>query len=198
MNRRFDSRDESTFRKDIYFSTMIEKYWWEKWLDHASNRHDVSVKNPRDNGCGNDGGFIPSGTTVGADYIADICYSGNSVKDCPIEIKWVPTPGKITLKECDIKSYIREAAYILFIYNFSNETNLRKPKDYNLEDHIRRIEDKIRHIKWGLMSSKNLENLYRIHLEAGKVKPIAYMGYKNGLVLNSEDYENWFKQEDWL
>jgi hypothetical protein len=48
------------------------------------------------------------------------------------------------------------------------------------------------------LSSKNLENLYRIHLEAGKVKPIAYMGYKNGLVLNSEDYENWFKQEDWL
>lgn len=198
MNRRFDSRDENTFRKDIYFSTMLEKYWWNKWLDHTSHRDDISVENPRDNGCGNDGEFIPSGVTAGADYMADLNYLGETVKDCPIEIKWVPTPGKITLKEGDMKAYMKENAYILFIYNFSNNHDLRKPIDYKLDQHIRRIEDRMRHIKWGLMSCDSLKKLYDHCIRFDKFKPIQYMGFKMGIVLGSESYGAWFKQEDWL
>lgn len=197
LNNRFDFRDKETFKKDIYFSTMLEKYWWEKWLSVTESRRDILVKNPKSNGCDNTGEFIEKGMTAGADYMADLTYRGQTVNQCPIEIKWVPTKGKITLKENDIKAYIKEAACILFVYCCDGDEDLRKPKDYDLDKHIALIENQFHNIRWGLLSHEKLKSLYDKYKTEQKIKPIKYMGYKNGLVLPQADFDNWFVQEKW-
>jgi hypothetical protein len=197
MSRRFDFRDKETFKKDIYFSTMLEKHWWEKWLSATKNRDDILVQNPRSNGCDNTGEFIEHGPTSGADYIATLTYKGVQVEDCPVEIKWVPTSGKITLKEGDIKAYLKENAYILLIYSFAGDVDLKKPKDYDLDKHIQRIEDNLDNIAWALLSSEKLRELYQNFLADGRIKPVPYVGNKNALVLKSSEYDSWFVQELW-
>lgn len=198
MSRRFDHRDKNTFKKDIFFSTMIEKYWWNKWMDQSKIRDDLKISNARDNGCDNDGKFIESGVTAGADYIADIEYLDVSIQDCPIEIKWVPTAGKATLKQGDIKSYIKESAAILFIYSHESRANLRKPRDYDIDSHISLIESQIESIRWGLMMPEKVSEMYQEYKDQDKIVPIYYMGNKPGLIITAKDFDKWFKQERWL
>ena len=131
MSNRFDNRSVSTFKKDIKFGTMLEKYFFHKWLDKC----ELNISDWSDNGCGNDGEFIESGNTAGADYRVTI-----DGFNTPLEIKWVPTAGKFTLKQNDLKAYVKEGASILFIYN-TGKAKLKKPKDHNLEKHIKLIEE---------------------------------------------------------
>ena len=111
MSTRFDNRSVSTFKKDIYFSTKLEKYFFNKWLEITKSSDKISISSWDDNGCGNDGEFIPKGNTAGADYKITGTISNDNgldaaVEDEPLEIKWVPTAGKFTLKENDLKSYM--------------------------------------------------------------------------------------------
>ena len=111
MSNRFDNRSKDKFKKDIKFSTMLEKYFFNKWLDIVKHTNVITVSSWGDNGCGNDGGFIPKGNTAGADYkISGSMNNGNGLdvelKDEPLEVKWVPTAGKFTLKEGDLKDTI--------------------------------------------------------------------------------------------
>ena len=119
MSNRFDHRSKDTFKKDIKFSTMLEKYFFNKWLDIVKDSDTIRVSSWDDNGCGNDGEFIAKGNTAGADYKISGTISNEGLDaqlaDEPLEIKWVPTAGKFTLKEGDLKAYIREGASILFI-----------------------------------------------------------------------------------
>ena len=55
---RFDHRTKQQFADDIYFATAIEKYFWEEWVSLCSDKEDIMVTSPRDNGVGNDGAFI--------------------------------------------------------------------------------------------------------------------------------------------
>ncbi len=200
MNTRFDNRSKSTFKKDIYFSTKLEKYFFDKWVDIFRKKKTVRLENPRDNGCGNDGEFIAKGNTAGADYMVDIQNHPKRTmkKDHPLEIKWVPTAGKFTLKENDLKAYIREGASILFIYNSVRcGTDMRKPKDYDLEKHVRLIESKADQIKWGIMWSQKVKEFYSHAKENNLIQPIYYMGGKQGVVLKQEDFDKWFTQEGW-
>jgi hypothetical protein len=200
MNTRFDNRSKETFKKDIYFSTKLEKYFFDKWVNICQQRGDIQLQNPRDNGCGNDGEFIAKGNTAGADYMVDIqCPPKRSMrKDHPLEIKWVPTAGKFTLKINDLKAYIREGASILFIYNSVDcGTNLRKPKDYNVERHIRLIESRASQIRWGVMWHDKVKAFLEYAEENNLIKPIYYMGNKLGVVLQQEDFNQWFTVEDW-
>jgi hypothetical protein len=177
---------------------MIEQYWWHRWLGKATSSQSIEIEEPRDNGCGNDGKFIESGNTAGADYRADITYQGISIKNCPIEIKWVPTAGKFTLKENDLKAYVREGAGILFIYNdVKCGTDLRKPKDHDLDNHIKLIESKISQIKWAFMWPSSVEDFYDCSRENNLFRPINYMGGKSAVVLSQVDFDKWFTQEDW-
>ena len=66
MSKRFDNRTQQQFADDIYFGTAIEKYFWNQWVDRCSNRQDINLANPRDNGVANDGAFIASGNTSGS------------------------------------------------------------------------------------------------------------------------------------
>lgn len=185
MSTRFDNRSVSTFKKDIKFGTMLEKYFFHQWLEMAKFYDDEITW--EDNGCGNDGEFIAKGNTAGADY---------KVNDVPMEIKWVPTAGKFTLKENDLKAYIREGADILFIYN-TGSANLRKPKDYDLDRHIALIEDNASDIRWGIMYQCDVKRLYLNAKENDLFKPIYYMGNKSGVVLKSKDFHNYFVEKEW-
>jgi hypothetical protein len=206
MSSRFDNRSVSAFKKQIKFSTMLEKYFFNKWLDVVKNTNSIKVSSWGDNGCGNDGEFIAKGNTAGADYKVTGSFSSPliypdtvSFEDHPLEVKWVPTSGKFTLKEGDLKAYIKEGASILFIYNSVNcGTNLRLPKeDYDLAEHIKKIESKEGQIKWGIMWSTNVEKFYKNAKDNNLIKPIHYMGGKQGVVLQQRDFDKWFTQEEW-
>jgi len=195
MDKRFDNRSKDTFKKDISFGTAIEKYFWTGFLDQL-DKYNVSYENASDNGVGNDGEYVETGTnTAGADYIIDIKNGDNWNRNVPMEVKWVPTAGKLTLKKADLQSYVREGAAILFIYNSVRDiVDLRKPKDYNLDAHIKRIEYKKHDIKWGVMFPHRVKKV----LETAHFEPIPYMGNKIGVIIKQRDFDTWFKTNKWL
>jgi hypothetical protein len=207
MTTRFDNRSVDTFKKDIYFATKLEKYFFNKWLDVIKRSDDITVSSWEDNGCGNDGEFIEKGNTAGADYkISGYVTQHNGKQsvatklvDEPLEIKWVPTAGKLTLKENDLKAYIREGASILLIYNSVNcGADLRKPKDYDFDKHIKLLDSKGQQIKYGIMWHDKVKDFYNDAKENGLVKPIFYMGNKPGVILKQEYYSKWFREEVWV
>jgi hypothetical protein len=183
VSNRFDNRSVSTFKKDIKFGTMLEKYFFNKWISIVG----IQDKDWSDNGCGNDGEFIAKGNTAGADY---------RVYNQPLELKWVPTAGKFTLKENDLKAYIREGADILFIYN-TGRAQLRKPKDYDLDRHIKLIEQNESDILWGIMQHEKVVKLYNDAKENDLFRPINYMGGKSAIVLKSKDFDKYFVERKW-
>lgn len=194
---RFDNRSQKEFEKDIYFSTLLEKYFFYEWIKRA-DKERISICNPQDNGVDNTGKFITSGKTSGADYRVDIIYGNFRKKGCPLEVKWVPTHGKLTLKLGDLKGYVKEGAGILFLYNSQKQSeDLRKPADYNFEKHIKRIENIQHQIKWGIMTSDSLKKFFDYHAENSLFLPIKYMGNKPGVVLKQEDFYKWFNEEKW-
>ena len=88
-------------------------------------------------------------------------------------------------KRADLKAYAKENASILFIYN-TGKANLRKPKDYNLDTHIQRIESNAKDIRWGMMWRDSVKKFYRECKRGQVFKPISYMGNKSGVVIESK------------
>ena len=120
-DKRFDNRSKATFKKDIKFGTAMETYFFDKWVQSCDDRDDISSYICRDNGVGNDGEYVATGTnTSGADYMVDYFDSENGFTNLPLEVKWVPTAGKLSLKINDLRAYQKENAGILFIYNSVN------------------------------------------------------------------------------
>lgn len=202
MSSRFDDRTVDTFKKDIKFGTKLEKYFFHQWLNVLEQSSSIYVSDWSDNGCGNDGEFIAKGNTAGADYKISGSVRGvgldAKLTEEPLEIKWVPTAGKFTLKENDLKAYVEEEASILFIYNSVRcGTDMRKPRDYDFDRHIRLIESKADQIKWGIMWSPKVKQFYNNAKDKALFKPIHYMGGKYGVVLKQEDFSEWFVEEDW-
>lgn len=180
---RFDNRSKNQFKKDIYFGTKLEKYFFDKFAK------SYDVKNIRDNGIGNDGEYIESGVnTSGADYMVDI----PGWNDLPLEVKWVPTYGKFTLKVNDLRAYIKEGAAILFIYT-SQLLPLRKPRDHNLENHINLIESNHMFLRWGIMFPDKVEHFLKSN--KNKIERVFYMGNKECIILKQEEFYDWFKEE---
>ena len=194
-DKRFDNRSKDTFKKDIAFGTAIEKYFWAGFLDQLT-KYNVEYANARDNGVGNDGEYVETGTnTAGADYIIDIKHGEEWKRNIPMEVKWVPTAGKLTLKKADLKAYRAENAAILFIFNsVRDNVNLRKPSDYDLDAHIKRIEGKRHHLRWGVMFPNRVQRV----LDNANFEPIPYMGNKIGVIIKQGDFNNWFKTNKWL
>ena len=110
-DKRFDNRSKATFKKDIKFGTAMETYFFDKWVQSCDDRDDISIYNCRDNGVGNDGEYVETGTnTSGADYMVDYFDSEYGFTNLPLEVKWVPTAGKLSLKINDLKAYQKENA----------------------------------------------------------------------------------------
>jgi hypothetical protein len=199
MSYRFDNRSVDEFKKHIKFSTLLENYFFTRWVKSCERLDHVRIENPRDNGVDNTGEFIEKGKTSGADYMVNFNYRGVEIKDMPLEVKWVPTYGKLTLKIGDLKAYIRENAAILFIYNAKkSKIDLRIPKkDYNFDKHIGLIESVENQLKWGVMIPQNVKNLLDFAIKYDKVKNINYMGGKPGIVINQNEFSDWFFEENW-
>ena len=204
MSKRYDNRDEKTFKANVYFSTMIEKYFFDKWLDVCSGGHNMQVKSWADAGCGNDGEFIKKGKTGGADYKVTGSFNGLDLSDHYLEMKWCSSEGKLTLKKYDLKEYVKQGASILFIYNTVKQDNTKLkmprplPQDRErlqpvLDSHIELLESKSQQFKWGIMWADKVKELY----DTDKWEIIRYMGNKPGVVLKSKDFHNWFEERDW-
>lgn len=198
MSRRFDGRTKGEFKKDIKFTTQVESYFFERFLAVAKQTKGIWVSNPTDNGVDNSGEYLAKGNTAGADYRVDLRYKHLNEKQHPLEIKWVPTAGKFTLKENDLKAYVEEGASILFIYNTKNNLNLRKPKDLDLPRHIRRIESKVEDIRWGIMFHDWVRFFLEFHQKYDKFRPVPYMGNKRAVILPQKEYPRWIAEEKWL
>lgn len=194
-DRRFDHRSKNTFKKDIAFGTAVEKYFWNGFLTQL-DLYGIKYTNADNNGVDNDGGYIETGNkTAGADYRITVAN-----RDLPLEVKWVPTPGKLTLKKGDLIGYKREGAAILFIINMKGPS-LRKPRDYDLEAHLAKIEQKKRDIMWGVMMPEKVDALLHMcDTYSGKLcwESISYMGGKTGVVIPEKDFVDWFKLRKWL
>ena len=203
MGNRFDNRSVDTFKKDIKFGTQLERYFFLEWIDRNLDDPRLVIESWEDNGCGNDGEFIAKGETSGADYrISGVMNyidmpRKKQMIDWPIEVKWVPTAGKLTLKEADLKAYVREEANILFIYN-TGQANLRKPKDYNLAKHIQKIEACGKDIRYGIMWSWKVKSLYEECKNQNLFQPIPYMGNKSGVIIKSNKFGWHFKEKQWM
>jgi hypothetical protein len=200
MSNRFDNRSIDEFKKQIKFSTLLESYFFNGWIEACKNNKEVSPSNPRNNGVDNSGEFIESGNTAGADYLVDLQYGNADMKDLPLEVKWVPSYGKLTLKENDLKAYIRESAGILFIYSSEKiNIDMRLPKNnYDFDGHIKKIESIQDKLRWGIMFPENVRNILDKFRASGRIKPIYYMGNKPGIVLQQSEFSDWFKEEPWM
>ena len=199
-DNRFDHRSKSTFEKDVKFGTHMETYFFNKWSELVKDEHFDGIINLiswNHNGVDNSGGFIPTGqSTFGADYKVTIEYCGELYEDLPLEVKWVPTAGKLTLKKNDLKAYQKENAAILFIYNTKNDgVDLRKPRDYNVAMHLKKIEKKADDLRWGIMFPEMVDNI--LHNCSDEFKPISYMGGKPGIIIKSERFGNFFDPHYW-
>lgn len=190
MNHRFDHRDEQTFKKDIYFGTKIETFIFNAWVSQPSS-DNFTIIDYKDNGVCNDGSYIKSGRTSGADYKVTFDYRGSRYNEMPLEVKWVPTKGKFSLKSGDLRAYLEEGASILFVYN-TKDPSFRKPKDYNYNKHIANIYKHRNQIKWGILFVDQIEILMSHYEE----KPIYYMGGKPGYVIPEQHFNTWFIEED--
>lgn len=201
MSKRFDNRTEQQFKEDIFFATAIENHFWNTWVSRSSDQDNITIENPADNGVANDGSFIPDGVnTAGADFKADIKYANLDQKDHPIEMKWVPTYGKVTLKEADIKAYLNEGSSILFIYPNRKTINLRKPRyprKQDIANHIKKIESCYRYLRWGLLTPRKLAELDSWAQANDGYQPIPYMGGKSGVIIPFERFSTYWSEEVW-
>ena len=188
---RFDDRTKSQFMQDINFGTKVEGLVFSMFLESCSKKPHIDILKYSDNGIANDGSYIEHGVdTSGADFMVDIRYGDAEYFNVPLEVKWVPTFGKLTLKKADLKAYRDEGADILLMYT-SKTLNLRKPKDLNFEKHKKRILEASPFIRWGIMGNEDVNKL----LSEGKFSPIPYMGNKQGIIIQQEDFKHWFTEE---
>ena len=78
--------------------------------------------------------------------------------------------------------------------------NLKKPRHPQVGDfdnHIKKIESKEKDLKWGILMPDKVEQMLDTYTKNGKIEPIWYMGNKPGLILTSNEYDKWFRQESW-
>jgi len=193
MSNRFDHRSKDTFKKDIKFGTLLEKYFFNRWLDVAWNQ-GFDIHSHTNNGIDNDGEYIEEGiNTAGADYKVSMSYKDQHCDNLPVEVKWVPTSGKLTLKRNDLKAYSKEGAAVLFILNMGS-ARLKKPADYDLQNHINKIEDNAEDIRWGIMMPDKVDKILSLH---DRFEPIWYMGNKIGIIIKEQEYNKFFNLRNW-
>lgn len=191
---RFDNRTKEEFEKDIFFGTQVEKLFFNLFVESCRNKSHVEVLSYSDNGVCNDGLYVEDGiNTSGADYmLEDFKYHGMWFNKLPLEVKWVPTYGKLTLKIGDLKAYDKEGAAILFVYTVK-KLDLKKPRDYDFAAHKSRIIAAQQYIRWGIMFPSTVRSI--VNNSQGMIKPIPYMGNKPGIIIPQEDFSKWFKEE---
>lgn len=139
--------------------------------------HFLSIK---ENGVDNTGEFQKR-SNGNADFLV-VTETGEH----PLEIKWAPTKGKITLKQQDLKNYLSQGADILLIYN-NSDVSLRQPKHTNYSEHWDKILQFIDHIQWGIIYNSSIKNILEL-----KPEKIYYMGNKPGFIIKEKNFDKYF------
>lgn len=179
---RTDNRSIDEFKSHIKFTTEIESRVMGLWA--ASLNSDC--QHYSDNGVDNNGEYVDDGVdTSNVDFI--VTMKGETEK---VELKFVPTAGKLTLKLSDIKNYIKQKASVLFIFNTGSET-LKVPRNLDIESHWGRIVDAHSRgdLKWALVNYKTLAEM----LDSTEAQKIPYMGGKMGIIVTEDRYNKFFK-----
>ena len=193
-DKRFDNRTKQQFQKDILHCTKVESFWMKTFAEECKINENFHLEKYVDNGVANDGSYVQSGkSTYGADYKVWLLDKNrsNNVEQFPLEVKFAPTAGKITLKNRDIEGYIKEKASILFIVNTKQPT-LKKPKNHNLNEHISFIKKHMSNIRFGIMYPETIATLN----QKFKTIKIPYMGGKSGIIIESKYFDQLFKLYD--
>ena len=179
---RLDSRSLGEFKRHIKFTTEIESRLMELWAESPSAKCDWYV----DNGIDNGGAYVPDGVdTSEVDFVASVA---GVIKQ--LEMKFVPTAGKLSLKAIDVANYIRKGADILFIFYMGAGT-LKVPRDKCVNKHWDRIltAHSAGDLRWSIMRN---EKIYDIRKNETRV-PIPYMGGKPGYIVKQSSYRNYMR-----
>jgi hypothetical protein len=180
--KRFDKRNKEDFARDIKFGTMLEQFWMRKCLPEiiTNNIYKNFIKICC-NGVDNTGSFQEKSNSA-ADFMVHTASEQH-----PLEVKWAPTKGKITLKMYDLISYEKQKADILLIYNGSS-TSLKKPKNTEYSDHWELIQKHIEEIRWGIITNTSISSILKL-----KPQTIFYMGNKPGYIIPESDFPKYFE-----
>lgn len=184
---RLDNRTVDEFKSHIRFTTEIEARLMECWA--LSLNSDCLAY--MDNGVDNSGEYVEDGVNT-SDVDFTVVKENGPEK---VELKFVPTAGKLTLKLNDIKNYIKQQASILFIFNTGSES-LKVPKDLDIESHWNRIADAHLkgELKWALADYKTLAKM----LGSTEPQKIPYMGGKQGIIVTEKKYSKFFELMDFI
>lgn len=185
MSKRFDNRSKEEFKKDIKFGTMIENFWMKRTIDSIkSSGIYPDVFSYRENGVGNDGEFVTK-SNGNADFV--LVRELEPTDIVPLEIKWCPTKGKISLKLHDLKGYINQGADILLIYNNDTKT-LKQPNHTDYNKHWKLINSNIQNIKWAIITCEQIQKM----INDQPIVSIHYMGNKEGIILKESEFNKYF------
>lgn len=186
MNR-LDYRNLETFKKDIYFSTKLEEFWFKLYLRQICHKYDAIEY--EDSGTDNSGKYTKRATKK-ADYTVHLHKNG-SVGTIKLDIKWAPTFGKATFKVSNLKSYIADGSNILLFYNIGPAA-LRKPGDYNIKVHIDKILSRLEEIRYGIIIPNEMQKM----LDTYPHKKNFYMGHKICVEVPYVDFSKYFTESE--
>src|SRR5688572_22270451 len=148
MHRK-DFRSTETFKKDIKFSTNLESFWWSVFMNQVEKHFNFSSVSYESYGVDNTGELVKK-SNHNADY--KLCFEHDNKKhEILMEIKFAPSGTKSTFKVADLQAYIKQNAHILLFYNIGNK-DLKKPKNYELTEHINKIVSEFNNIRYGVIS----------------------------------------------
>lgn len=183
MSRK-DYRTNQQFEQDIYFSTKIEGFLWKTFCERVLKNNTYITENY---GVDNSGKVVAKSSS-NADYRLKLTID-NTLYDLLLEIKFGPNSNKLTFKVQDLKAYITQNANILLFYN-TGKVNLKKPQNYNIEEHIKLIENNLKYIKYTILSPDILQTILDTYVH----EKIYYMGNKLSIIVPAIDYSKLFTE----
>lgn len=183
---RRDHRSLETFKKDIAFGTKLETFWFQIFLEQLRLDNNVELISYEDYGADNRGQYLKKANS-NADYKIHYKTQGREYQ-LLLEVKFCPTRGKATFKVSNLTEYIKQRATILLIYNVGM-VDLRQPKDYDLQRHMKLIKENIDDIRWGLISYESLSEMLTYPI----TQPY-YMGKKDCVIIPYSDFNKFLEE----
>jgi hypothetical protein len=182
--KRVDYRDADTFKKDILFSTKLEKFWIKVYLKQICNKYDKIEY--EDYGTDNTGKVTKYATSK-ADYKIYLFKNKKKIIQ-KLDVKWGPSKGKVTFKVNSLQNYIKDGSDILLFYNIGR-VSLKKPMNYKLNQHIELINQNIKNIRYTIIKTSTMKDI----LDKYPHEKVWYMGNKLAVTIPECDFYNFWR-----
>jgi hypothetical protein len=114
----------------------------------------------------------------------------DEVRENLFDIKWAPISGKCTFKVHNLRSYLKDGAFILLFCNLS-DADLRKPLDYDFDAYIQKIQAYLHEIKYAVLTSSKINKVLTL-----PQKRVHYMGNKLSVIIPENRYDEFFTLRD--